>query len=467
MHQVPITLPLNRDSSDEVQLLSAQFLYLSFESSRPLAHSVRHSLVGVDEVHIGRGEKRQWKRSNVGGKVVLHIEVADSWMSTQHLRLSCRPDRVLLHDLGSRNGTLVNGEEKQSCVLADKDVIEVGCTFFVFSDDTVETEHLPDLDGCELVGEPGMTTLLPGLRRQMEQLEKIAKSQRTVIVHGESGTGKELVARGIHAISGRTGSFVAVNCAAIPDSLVESEFFGHQKGAFSGATSNRAGKIALSDSGTLFLDEVSELSAKAQAVLLRVLQEQEVFPIGASAPVPIDLRVVVASHQELAVAVENGKFREDLYARLSAFTVTLLPLRERSAELGSIIAAILQNSQRVDISSLSLDPDAARTLLLYSWPRNIRELEKHLVSALVLAEGSTIGKSHLRLPNSRSTGQVPSEKTAQSELSASDTVLRARLLELLVSESGNVTHVAKVLGKSRQQVQRWCKRFEIDLKRYR
>ncbi|MBL4635512.1 MAG: sigma 54-interacting transcriptional regulator [Kofleriaceae bacterium] len=464
---MPITLPLNRDSSDEAQLLSAQFLYLSFESSRPLAQSVRHSLVGVDEVHIGRGEKRRWSRTTSGGKVVLHIEVADSWMSTAHLRLSCRPDRVLLHDLGSRNGTLVNGEEKQSCVLADKDVIEVGCTFFVFSNDTVELDHQPDLDGCELVGEPGMTTLLPELRRQMEQLEKIAKSQRTVIVHGESGTGKELVARAIHVISGRTGSFVAVNCAAIPDSLLESEFFGHRKGAFSGATSNRTGRIEGADGGTLFLDEVIELSAKAQAALLRVLQEQEVLPIGASTPVSIDLRVLVASHQDLAAAVEQGRFREDLYARLSAFTVTLLPLRERSAELGSILAAILQNSQRADMSSLTIEPDAARALLLYRWPRNIRELEKHLVSALVLAEGSAIGLSHLRLPNPRIAEEVLSEERAQSELSASDTILRARLLELLVSESGNVTHVAKALSKSRQQVQRWCKRFEIDLKQYR
>jgi transcriptional regulator with PAS, ATPase and Fis domain len=437
-------------------------LYLSFEGSRPSGGSSRHSLLNVDEVHLGRGTERSWQRTSQNGRRLLKITIPDSWMSTNHARLLLDKEGVRLEDLGSKNGSSVNGCATQEASLVSGDLIELGSTFlkYVLIEDC-DVREAVTLDVTPSTEEAaGMATLLPSFRQQTSQLKKIARSVASVIVHGESGTGKELIARAIHDSSGRSGPFVAVNCAAITETLLESELFGHRKGAFSGAIGDRQGLIESSSGGTLFLDEIGELSAKGQAALLRVLEQREVTPVGANRPTSVDLRIVAATHRALLSDVGQGSFREDLYARLSTFVVTLPSLRERKAEMGSIIASLLARNP-ANLDKLCFAPAAARALLQYDWPRNIRELEKCLTSAVVLADAGRIETEHLsELIRS---AIVPSDAAQHSE----DERLRSQLTLLLGEHKGNVTHVGNALGKKRQQIQKWCKRLGIDPKQFR
>ncbi len=379
----PETLSLCGGSQEKLQRGAVRMLYLSFEGSRPTGGSSRHCLLNVDEVHLGRGTERNWQRFSQDGRRLLQITIPDSWMSTTHARLLIDKESVRLEDMGSKNGTSVNGHATQGATLASGDLVELGCTFLNYVQvEDCDVREAVTLDVTPSTEEAaGMATLLPSFRQQTSQLKKIARSVASVIVHGETGTGKELIARAIHSASGRSGPFVAVNCAAITETLLESELFGHRKGAFSGAIGDRQGLIESSSGGTLFLDEVGELSAKGQAALLRVLEERELTPVGANRPVSVDLRIVAATHRILLNDVDQGAFREDLYSRLSTFVVTLPSLRERKAELGSIIAALLARNT-ANLEKLCFAPAAARALLQYDWPRNIRELEKCLTSAV-------------------------------------------------------------------------------------
>lgn len=457
----PETLSLGGGTQEKLRRGAVRMLFLAFEGSRPLAGSTRHGLLNIDEVRLGRGAERSWERSVVDGRRVLKITIPDSWMSTIHARLVVEKDGVRLEDLGSKNGSLVNGAVVGGATLASGDLIELGCTFLRYVQiEDCDVREAVTLDVTPPANEEvGMATLLPSFRQQTGQLKKIARSVASVVVHGESGTGKELIARAIHASSGRPGPFVAVNCAAITETLLESELFGHRKGAFSGAVSDRKGLIESSSGGTLFLDEIGELSAKGQAALLRVLEQREVVPVGANRPVAVDLRIVAATHRALLEDVGAGAFREDLYARLSAFVVTVPPLRERKAEIGSIVASLLSRSP-TNLQELRFAPAAARALMQYDWPRNIRELEKCLTSAVVLADAATIEVEHL-------SALVRSTPAPDAEVASEDGRLRAQLIALLTEHGGNVTHVGNVLGKKRQQIQKWCKRLGIDPKQYR
>jgi transcriptional regulator with PAS, ATPase and Fis domain len=216
-----------------------------------------------------------------------------------------------------------------------------------------------------------------------------------VVVVGESGTGKELVARAIHSLSGRPGPFQALNCAAIPTTILESELFGARKGAFAGVTEDRPGLVRVADHGTLLLDEVADLPLPAQAALLRFLQESEVLPVGATRPVRVDVRVVAATQSSLSSLVARGKFRADLFARLDAFTVAVPPLRERREDLGLLVATLLRKLAPDRCEAIRIAPDAALSLLRHSWPHNVRELEHSLGVALAVCDGSTIELAHL------------------------------------------------------------------------
>ncbi len=434
-------------------------LFIAFHGSDPLLGASRHTLLETDEVRIGRGQRKQWVRSVENGVRVLALTIPDSWMSTKHARILVTKGGARVEDLGSKNGTLINGVPVQGAELNRDDNLELGSTFFRFvnvgnCDIRLALER--DVESREIPN--GMGTLLPALHSKFRQLTKIAKSHASVIVHGESGTGKELMARSIHQNSGRPGAFVAVNCAAIPDTLLESELFGHKKGAFSGAIADRKGWVEASAGGTLFLDEIGELSAKGQASLLRVLEQKEVMPVGANRPIAVDLRVVAATHRNLLKDVADGVFREDLYARLSTFVMTVPPLRERKAEMGSIVAALLRRSPTETNALFS--PAAARALLHYNWPRNIRELDKCLASACVLAE------TRIELEHLSQSVQLGNTPTTTEKLSG-DQALHKELVLLLEKHAGNLTHVGAALGKKRQQIQKWCKRLGIDPKQFR
>jgi two-component system, response regulator FlrC len=245
---------------------------------------------------------------------------------------------------------------------------------------------------------------------------RVAQSDVTVLLNGESGTGKEVLARYIHASSKRNaGPFVAVNCAAIPEQMLESLLFGYEKGAFTGADKRSVGKFAQANGGTLLLDEITEMDLGLQAKLLRVLQEREVEPLGASKPLPLDVRVVATSNRDLEQAVRDGAFREDLYYRLSVFPLKIPPLRERP---GDVVALAQRFIEMRAARPRTLSPAAIARLTSYSWPGNVRELENVMQRALLLSDGEErIEPQHLGLADSLATGAVDAPEAADAPLS--------------------------------------------------
>jgi PAS domain S-box-containing protein len=230
------------------------------------------------------------------------------------------------------------------------------------------------------------------MRRVLADVAQVANTGATVLIFGETGTGKELVARAIHAASPRHDrALVTVNCAAVPATLIESEFFGHEKGAFTGATQRRDGRFALADGGTIFLDEVGELPLDLQAKLLRVLQEGEFEPVGSSKTRKVDVRVVAATNRDLGQAVRDGKFREDLYYRLNVFPITVPPLRERGEDIVLLASAIVKRfAQRMGRAITPLSPEDVKRLQGYSWPGNVRELQNVIERAVITARGGRV-----------------------------------------------------------------------------
>ncbi|TDK18852.1 sigma-54-dependent Fis family transcriptional regulator [Luteimonas aestuarii] len=239
-----------------------------------------------------------------------------------------------------------------------------------------------------------------------QTIGKVARSQAPVHISGESGTGKELVARTIHAQGSRAGGpFIPVNCGAIPSELMESEFFGHKKGSFTGATSDKAGLFQAADGGTLFLDEVAELPLPMQVKLLRAIQEKSVRAVGGNAEVPVDVRLLSATHKDLGQLVNENKFRHDLYYRINVIGLHVPPLRERNGDLPILSAAILERlAHAMQIPTPELAPDAVEALRAYGFPGNVRELENILERALAMADGTRIHADDLHLPNGSGNG---------------------------------------------------------------
>ncbi|HTM20595.1 MAG TPA: sigma 54-interacting transcriptional regulator [Kofleriaceae bacterium] len=445
-------------------------LFQLIDCLRPLQAPWRHLLDGVDQVDLGRGE-RAVVRDRAARR--LRLRVDDGRVSTEHARLVRVPGGWLLEDQGSKNGCVVNGALAPRAMLRDGDVFELGHTFFLFReapapadvDDDVAADRLP-------APLPALATFVAPLQATYQALARIAATPVSVLVLGETGTGKEVVARALHQLSGRGGAFVAVNCGALPASLIEAELFGHRKGAFSGAVEDRPGLVRSADGGTLFLDEIGELPAASQVAFLRVLQEQEVVPVGESRPVRVDLRICAATHRDLDQLVDAGDFRRDLSGRLMGLVVDLPPLRRRREDLGLLIGALLARTPGGERATLA--PSAMRALLAHDWPINIRELDKCLTTALALAGGRAIEREHLppalRAPApapAASAPPAPDPAAAPPPLPDDPDQLRALVERLLVLHEGNVAAVGRELGKGREQIHRWARRFGLDLESYR
>jgi transcriptional regulator of acetoin/glycerol metabolism len=431
-------------------------LVVIMECRRLVAGALRVSLANLDSATVGRDTSRHVVRH---GRAAA-IAVPDYEISRKHLSVRRQPAGWEVADLASKNGISVNGEPVRVATLTDGDVIEAGGTLLMFR----EEGAVGDGGDLDLADEPdtpvAFRTVSLDLEHRVRQLTRIARAGVPVLVRGETGTGKELVARAVHEASGRRGGFVPVNCGALPRNLIESELFGHRRGAFSGASEERDGLVRRAHGGTLFLDEIAELPEESQVALLRVLQEGEVRPVGASDAVKVDVRVVAATHQDLLARIADGRFRQDLYARLSGFEVTLPPLRDRREDLGSLIAAILPrvapNPTRV-----TLHRAAARLLLRYGWPLNIRELEQALRAAVALVEDGEIRSEHL---SDAIRNYLP---PSLASLRPEDRVLRERVIELLREQNGNVTAVGRAMGKAPIQIRRWCRRLQIELAQFR
>jgi DNA-binding NtrC family response regulator len=341
----------------------------------------------------------------------------------------------------------------------------MGHTLCLFRESVARAKGAPlDVDGANLPAPaPDLATFSTPLAAEVSRLAAIARSNVPVVLQGPTGSGKEVAARALHQLSGRAGAFVAVNCGGIAKTLVETELFGYRKGAFSGADDDRPGLMRTADKGTLFLDEIGDLPIGSQSVLLRALQESEVLPVGATRPVKIDVRVLAATHYDLPGLIEQGGFRADLFARVSGFTVRLPPLRERREDLGLLTSLILRRVAADLVDRISLTPEAASALFAHDWPLNVRELEKCLSTALVLAAGQPIDLPHLPdWAQARPEPPAPAPLASEAELRH-----REQLLALLKEHHGNVSSIARSLGKARMQVQRWLKRYGIDADAFR
>lgn len=277
----------------------------------------------------------------------------------------------------------------------------------------------------------------PASRVLLERVRRIAPSDATALIIGETGTGKELIARHVHELSDRrSGPFVAFNCAAISESLMESELFGHERGAFTGAVTAKSGWFETAQGGSLFLDEIGDLPLALQAKLLRVIQEREVVRVGSRQPVPVDVRLIAATNVKLDEAVTAGRFREDLYYRLKVATIPLLPLRERPGDILPLAHHFLAVYQtRLLHSETSLAPETIQLLMSYPWPGNIRELENTVHHALLVCPGQVIRPEDLRLPTVRSQHTPTLAPTKDSTQSLEET-FRA----LFDSDTSNLYH---------------------------
>jgi transcriptional regulator with AAA-type ATPase domain len=453
---------LGRDTGAETQLVSrgtsgAPRLIVSLECQRPTVLGSRLMLERLDRVVVARGDGVRIERTDR----IATIFVGDFQTSRQHLAIRRTSSGWRVEDLGSKNGTVVNGEHIESAMLADGDLIEAGGTLLMFLDDGGPPGGAEDRDLSAADDAIGLLpTMSVALELQFQQILKIARTAVPVLVRGETGTGKELMARTIHETSGRRGPFVPVNCGALPRDLVESELFGHRRGAFSGATEDREGLVRRAHHGTLFLDEIAELPLDAQVALLRVLQDGEVRPVGASSAATVDVRIVAATHQDLTRRIAERRFRHDLYARIAGFEVRMPALRGRREDLGVLIATILSRLC-ADPERVTLSKTAARALFRYPWPLNIRELEQALRSAVGLRDGCEIRVEHL--PTAIRDYRPPGDPA----LSAKDRALREHLIELLREESGNVAAVGRAMNRAPIQIRRWCSRLRIDLGQFR
>jgi sigma-54 specific flagellar transcriptional regulator A len=238
----------------------------------------------------------------------------------------------------------------------------------------------------------------PAMKSVQVLLERVAPSQATVLITGESGTGKEVLVRQIHRLSGRKGAFVAINCGAIPEHLLESELFGHERGAFTGAATRRVGRFELADGGTIFLDEIGDMPMPMQVKLLRVLQERVIERVGGTASIPVDVRIVAATHRDLPEHVKKGSFREDLYYRLSVFPIEIPPLRERTEDIAPLVREMIERVYRRYGVRLNITPDAMSVLEQYSWPGNARELANLIERLAVLRPNGRIDADALPWP---------------------------------------------------------------------
>ncbi|RLA99304.1 MAG: sigma-54-dependent Fis family transcriptional regulator [Deltaproteobacteria bacterium] len=297
---------------------------------------------------------------------------------------------------------------------------------------------------------------------------QVSKSRTTVLIHGETGTGKELLARAIHMNSPRKDKpLVLVNCSAIPDTLLESELFGHERGAFTGATQRRHGLFRKAHGGTIFLDEVAELSETAQAKLLRVIQEKEVQPLGSSQIISVDTRIIAATNRDLEEEVQKGNFRADLYYRLNVFPIYIPPLRERPSDIIPLADHfVLKYAKELGKKVQRISNDALSLLLSYSWPGNVRELQNCIERAVLLAQGDSIESMHLppSLQKRTSTNGKSKKETLYSIISEQE---KALILDALKKTKGNQSKSAELLGTTKRVIQYKVKKYGIDPKKFR
>ncbi|WP_338868371.1 sigma 54-interacting transcriptional regulator [Myxococcus stipitatus] len=405
-----------------------------------------------------------------GAPLFSRVALDDARLSRAHARIEQAGGTWFVEDLGSHNGTRLNGRQLTGrAPLAWGDVLRMGDTLFVFA----EASTAP-MDGQYRDGLVGKSAALTRLHRD---LERAARHEQSVLIVGETGTGKEVVARALHELSSREGPFIALNCGGVAESVLDSELFGHVRGAFTGAATSRDGLLREAHGGTLFLDELGEMPPMLQVKLLRVLETRRVRALGGTQEVPIDVRVLAATHRDLVSLVNASAFRADLYARLVQWRLLMPSLRERREDIAPLALHLLG---RMKAESRPVDAGFAEALLLHDWPLNVRGLLNVLSIAVIASDGGPLKmgmqvehelKAEQRMLGAR-THEPPSAE-AKSSLPPTPRLARAvepgpqELETLLRVHQGKVAEVARHLGCSRQQVYRWVEDFELALDHYR
>jgi DNA-binding NtrC family response regulator len=393
-------------------------------------------------VVVGPGDLRTHTLT-IGAQVVIGRD-AEADLRIDHPSISRRHARLTIdatctiEDIGSRNGTVVRGE---TLATGDVRTLAPGEAFGIgpFSGVLV-----PERGAAIAPAPSSLVVEDPAPRTPTALLVSVARSPLTVLVRGESGAGKEVLAETLHRLSGRTGSFLRLNCATFHAELLESELFGHERGAFTGAVAAKAGLLEVASGGTVFLDEVGELPGPLQARLLRAIESREVMRVGGTKPIPIDARFIAATNRDLQAEIARGAFRLDLYYRLAVVTLTVPPLRARLARILHIAQELAAAAAKAaGRPAPRFAPSAVARLQAHSWPGNVRELRNVIERALLLSPDGELGAEHIILdtpPAQESGGSVPSTG-ASSE--------KARIIAALDECAGNQTRAAKLLGMSR------------------
>ncbi|HJU76790.1 MAG TPA: PEP-CTERM-box response regulator transcription factor [Sphingomicrobium sp.] len=319
-----------------------------------------------------------------------------------------------------------------------------------------ENRRLGAGGGAAVLG--AIITAATEMLKVAKTIERVAMADVSVMLLGASGTGKELLARAVHEKSGRKGKFIAINCAAIPENLLEAELFGYERGAFTGAVKSNVGKIELAEGGTLFLDEVGDIPLPLQVKLLRFLQERVIERIGGRQPIAVDTRIVCATHQDLEAMIGEGRFREDLYYRLAEIVVKIPSLAERPGD-AVLLARHFVNRFSRDLNPKvqSLSAEALAAIDAYSWPGNVRELENRLKRAVIMAEGRSVGAEDLDLP-----GMAPEEPEAINLRAAREVADRKAIRQAMSRTDNNISGAAKLLGISRPTLYDLLKQYRLQ-----
>lgn len=404
------------------------------------------------------------------------IILNDDTVSRQHCRINQHDDDYIIHDLESTNGTFLNGVRIQSAFLEPGLILAIGDAQLRFNpiDEQIPVRPIMSENFGSIVARSIKMRELFGI------LEKVAPTNATVILEGETGTGKEVVAKTIHEFSDRAQkAFIVFDCGAVPESLIESELFGHEKGAFTGANAMRKGLFELADNGTIFLDELGELNYELQPKLLRVLEQREIRRVGGNAAIPINVRIIAATNRNLADEVKAGRFREDLFYRLSVVGLTLPPLRDRPDDIPLLIRHFLHtqafNRYGEDLKIKNIVPEVFKILQSYDWPGNVRELLNVVERAASFAQGDTFTlediPQSIRNPVRRK--DFKTEKIERESSSPSIAFKEAKekivsafeekyLLTLLNKHQGNITQAAREADIDRKYFRKLMNKYAID-----
>ena len=370
------------------------------------------------------------------------IMLDDPYISSRHLKIIYQQGKLQVLDVGSTNGTYVNGVKVREAELEEGATIKVGnCQISLAHEDKIEAPAGPVKTEkfFGLVGKSKPMQELYGL------LQRIGPTEATALILGESGTGKELVANAIHRLSSRTkGPFIAINCGAISPELIESELFGHEKGSFTGAQQQHEGAVGQAKGGTLFLDEIGELPLELQPKLLRVLENRSYRRVGGKEEIRADIRVIAATHRDLAKAVQEKKFREDLFFRLFVLPIVLKPLRERKEDIPILCAEFLKEFS-INAQAKDLSPEALKKLVDHSFYGNVRELKNVLMRAFILSSGDKIQPQDLMFSDGLSAPETP-KPVEEASLEKLEDMERRLVLRTLVAHRWNKSKAAEALG---------------------